>query len=281
MKKVVLGKGLDALIPNQSATAIIDKKYKMVTLDRIESNPMQPRRIFNESKLGKLAESLKRNGLMQPLVVKNNGSSFTIIAGERRLRAARLAGFEEVAVVIMDDIDEDNMLELALVENIQREDLNPIETAEAYRSLIDRCNLSQNELAERVGKSRTAVTNTIRLLGLPDSIINMVRSGELSEGHARTLLALETEEEMLIMVNRIHNESLSVRTLEQETSRRPKRRRMQRTKLPAIMEVESHLKQLFGTSVKIIHGQKKGRIEIEYYGESDLNRLLEMFQKLG
>lgn len=281
MKKFVLGKGLDALIPNQSATAIIDKNYKMVTLDRIESNPMQPRRIFNESKLGELAESLKRNGLMQPLVVKNNGSGFTIIAGERRFRAARLAGLEEVAVVIMDDIDEDKMLELALVENIQREDLNPIETAEAYRSLIDRCNLSQNELAERVGKSRTAVTNTIRLLGLPDSIINMVRSGKLSEGHARTLLTLETEEEMLIMANRIHNESLSVRSLEQETSKRPKRRKMQRTKLPAIMEVESHLKQLFGTSIKIIHGQKKGRIEIEYYGESDLNRLLDIFQKLG
>ncbi len=281
MKKVVLGKGLDALIPSQSATAIDDKKYKMVTLDRIAPNPMQPRHEFSESKLQELAESLKRNGLMQPLIVKNNGSDFTIIAGERRFRAARLAGLEEVAVVIMDDIDEDKMLELALVENIQREDLNPIETAEAYRSLIDRCNLSQNELAERVGKSRTAVTNTMRLLGLPDSIIKMVRSGDLSEGHARTLLSLETEEQMLLMVKRIHDESLSVRSLEQETSRKPKRRRMQRVKLPAIMEVESNLKQLFGTSVKIVHGPKKGRLEIEYYGESDLNRLLDMFQKLG
>jgi len=281
MKKVVLGKGLDALIPSHSATAIIDKKYRMVSLDRIEPNPMQPRREFGAESLRELAESLKQNGMMQPLVVKNNGSGFTIIAGERRYRAARLAGLDEVAVVIMDDVDEDKMLELALVENIQREDLNPIETAEAFRSLLDRCNLSQNELAERVGKSRTAVANTIRLLGLPDSIIKMVRSGELSEGHARTLLALETEEQMLLMVNRIHDESLSVRSLEQETSKSPKRRKMQRVKLPAILEVESNLKQILGTSVKIKHGLKKGRLEIEYYGESDLNRLLDLFQKIG
>ena len=281
MKKVVLGKGLDALIPSHSATAIIDKKYRMVSLDRIEPNPMQPRREFGAESLRELAESLKQNGMMQPLVVKNNGSGFTIIAGERRYRAARLAGLDEVAVVIMDDVDEDKMLELALVENIQREDLNPIETAEAFRSLLDRCNLSQNELAERVGKSRTAVANTIRLLGLPDSIIKMVRSGELSEGHARTLLALETEEQMLLMVNRIHDESLSVRSLEQETSKSPKRRKMQRVKLPAILEVESNLKQILGTSVKIKHGLKKGWLEIEYYGESDLNRLLDLFQKIG
>ncbi len=281
MKKVVLGKGLDALIPSHSATAIIDKKYRMVSLDRIEPNPMQPRREFGAESLRELAESLKQNGMMQPLVVKNNGSGFTIIAGERRYRAARLAGLDEVAVVIMDDVDEDKMLELALVENIQREDLNPIETAEAFRSLLDRCNLSQNELAERVGKSRTAVANTIRLLGLPDSIIKMVRSGELSEGHARTLLALETEEQMLLMVNRIHDESLSVRSLEQETSKSPRRRKMQRIKLPAILEVESNLKQILGTSVKIKHGLKKGRLEIEYYGESDLNRLLDLFQKIG
>ncbi|MFH2048502.1 MAG: ParB/RepB/Spo0J family partition protein [bacterium] len=281
MKKVVLGKGLDALIPSHSATATIDKKYRMVSLDRIEPNPMQPRREFGAESLRELAESLKQNGMMQPLVVMNNGSGFTIIAGERRFRAARLAGLDEVAVVIMDNVDEDKMLELALVENIQREDLNPIETAEAYRSLIDRCNLSQNELAERVGKSRTAVTNTMRLLGLPDSIIKMVRSGELSEGHARTLLAFETEEQMLLMVNRIHNESLSVRSLEQETSKSPRRRKMQRVKLPAILEVESNLKQILGTSVKIKHGPKKGRLEIEYYGESDLNRLLDLFQKIG
>jgi len=281
MKKVVLGKGLDALIPSQSATTALDKKYRTVALDRIEPNPLQPRREFSEDNLRELADSLKRNGLMQPLVVKNNGSGFTIIAGERRFRAARLAGLDEVAVVVMDDVDENKMLELALVENIQREDLNPIETAEAYRSLIDRCNLSQNEMAERVGKSRTAITNTMRLLGLPDSIIKMVRSGELSEGHARTLLALETEEQMLLMAKRIHNESLSVRALEQETSKKPKRRRMERRKPPAIMEVESHLKQILGTSVKITHGHKKGRLEIEYYGESDLNRLLDLFQKLG
>lgn len=280
MKKVVLGKGLDALIPSHSAIAAIDKKYRMVSLDRIEPNPMQPRREFGAESLRELTESLKQNGLMQPLVVKNNGSGFTIIAGERRFRAARMAGLNEVAVVIMDDVDENKMLELALVENIQREDLNPIETAEAYRSLIDRCNLSQNELAGRVGKSRTAVTNTMRLLGLPHSIIKMVRSGELSEGHARTLLAFETEEQMLLMVKRIHDESLSVRALEHETSKKPKRR-MQRVKLPIILEVESNLKQILGTSVKIKHGPKRGRLEIEYYGESDLNRLLDLFQKIG
>ena len=280
MKKVVLGRGLDALIPTESTTGVDDRKLRTVALDRIAPNPMQPRRDFNDETLQQLADSLTRNGIMQPLVVVQNGSAFTIIAGERRFRAARLAGLEEVPVVVMEDIDEGRMLELALVENLQREDLNAIEAAEAYRSLMEKCDHTQSELAARVGKSRAAIANAMRLLALPDSIKQLVRSGRLSEGHARTMLALDNEVEMLHLARRIEEESMSVRDLERLTTK-VRRRPATRRRVPAIAEMESYLKQLMGTSVRIVTGRKKGRIEIEYYGIDDLNRLLEMFQKLG
>jgi len=280
MKKMVLGKGLDALIPNESITGVNERKFRMIALDRIAPNPMQPRRDFDSENLQQLANSLKRDGIMQPLVVVQHGSMFTIIAGERRFRAARLAGLDEVPVVIGEEIDEGRMLELALIENLQREDLNPIEMAEAYRSLIEKCDHTQSELASRVGKSRAAVANAMRLLSLPESIKQMVRSGHLSEGHARTMLALDSEEEMLGLARRIEEESLSVRDVERHTVK-AHRRSATRRRVPAIMEMETHLKQLMGTSVRIITGRKKGRIEIEYYGIDDLNRLLELFQKIG
>ncbi|RKX29797.1 MAG: hypothetical protein DRP47_00880 [Candidatus Zixiibacteriota bacterium] len=277
---MVLGKGLDALIPNESITGVNERKFRMIALDRIAPNPMQPRRDFDSENLQQLANSLKRDGIMQPLVVVQHGSMFTIIAGERRFRAARLAGLDEVPVVIGEEIDEGRMLELALIENLQREDLNPIEMAEAYRSLIEKCDHTQSELASRVGKSRAAVANAMRLLSLPESIKQMVRSGHLSEGHARTMLALDSEEEMLGLARRIEEESLSVRDVERHTVK-AHRRSATRRRVPAIMEMETHLKQLMGTSVRIITGRKKGRIEIEYYGIDDLNRLLELFQKIG
>ncbi|MBU8933852.1 MAG: ParB/RepB/Spo0J family partition protein [candidate division Zixibacteria bacterium] len=280
MKKVVLGRGLDALIPTESTKQVDDRKFKTVVLDRIAPNPMQPRRDFDDEALQQLAASLTRDGVMQPLVVVQNGSTFTIIAGERRFRAARLAGLNEVPVVVMKDIDEGRMLELALIENLQREDLNAIEAAEAYRSLMEKCNHTQSELASHVGKSRTAVANAIRLLLLPESIKQLVRAGRLSEGHARTMLALDNEVEMLHLARRIEEESMSVRDVERHTTR-VRRRPATRRRVPAIAEMESYLKQLMGTSVRIVTGRKKGRIEIEYYGTDDLNRLLEMFQKLG
>lgn len=281
MSRVVLGKGLNALIPNESTRSEESDKFRIVELDRIAPNPMQPRREFDESSLRTLAESLKANGVMQPLIVKQGESGYTIIAGERRFRAAKLAGLKEAPVVLMDDVDDTRMLELALIENLQREDLNPLDAAEAYRALMERCSCTQNELADKVGKSRAAIANQIRLLALPESIKMMIRDGRLAEGHARAILSLPTEEAMIVLANRIVGESMSVRAVEQVTSRTKKRRLIPKRLAPALADAEVRLKQLLGTSVKIKHGLKRGKIEIEYYGDEDLSRLMELMERIS
>ncbi|MFQ6008017.1 MAG: ParB/RepB/Spo0J family partition protein [Candidatus Zixiibacteriota bacterium] len=279
--KVVLGRGLEALIPRESATVQGDAKYRLVPVDAIEPNPLQPRRNFDEEGLQQLAESFKRDGVIQPLVVKKNGSNFTIIAGERRLRAARMAGLTEVPVMLMDEVDELRMLELALVENLQREDLNPLEAAEGYRTLIDRCGLTQQKLAERVGKSRPAVANTLRLLELPETVKQMIRDGKLSEGQARTLLTVSNETIMLELAEKFAAESVSVRDAEREAARVRKMLREPRIKDANLMEAENFLIHLLGTAVRIHRGRKKGRIEIDFYSDDDLNRLLELLRRVG
>jgi ParB family chromosome partitioning protein len=276
MSKVVLGKGLEALIPGEGSTSGSDKRYRLIALERIAPNPLQPRREFDEDSLRELAASVKRNGLMQPLLVRQDGSTFTILAGERRFRAARLAELTEVPAVVMGEVDDARMLELALVENLQREDLNPIEAAEAYRTLMERCEYTQAQLAERVGKSRTAVANQLRLLGLPESIKQMLRAGDLSEGHGRAILGLAGEGEMLRLAEQIRQNALTVRDVEQRTSRVKRKRLLPKRKIPALAEAESRLKQIYGTSVKIHRGLKRGRIEIEFYSDDDLDRLLEL-----
>lgn len=279
MTKVVLGKGLEALIPTPSATEG-NKRFRILPLEHLAPNPMQPRRDFDDHSLHDLAESIRINGVIQPLVVQQSDTGYTIVAGERRYRAARLAGLEEVPVVVMDELDDARKLELALVENLQREDLNPMEVSEAYRTLVDKCDLTQNQLAERVGKSRAAVANLLRLLSLPDIIKNMIRGGRLTEGHARAILALGSEQEMLDMAQRIVSDSLSVRRVEQEATKKRGRRLVPKRKNPLLDEAESFLRQCLGTSVKIIPGLKRGRIEIEYYGNDDLNRVLDLFRKI-
>jgi len=281
MSKVVLGRGIEALIPTESKPSHEEGKYRLVPPDLIGPNPLQPRHDFNQDSLQQLADSLKRNGMIQPLVVKQSDSGFIIIAGERRLRAARIAGLKEVPVVLMDEVDEPRMLELALVENLQREDLNPLEAAEAYQTLIQRCGLTQNELAAKVGRSRTAVANILRLLGLPEAIKLMIREGKLSEGHARAILAAGSEEQMLALAQRALRDTLSVRDVEREASRGKRKLRAHRRMSPALSDVETFLKQLLGTSVTIHPGAKKGRIEIEYYGDQDLDRLLELFRRIS
>ncbi len=281
MSKVVLGRGIEALIPTEGKPNHEEGKYRLVPPDLIGPNPLQPRHDFDQDSLQQLADSLKRNGMIQPLVVKQSDSGFTIIAGERRLRAARLAGINEVPVVLMDDMDEPRMLELALVENLQREDLNPLEAAEAYQTLIQRCGLTQNELAVKIGKSRTAVANVLRLLGLPEPIKQMIREGKLSEGHARAILSAGTEEQMLSLAQRALRDALSVRDVEREAGRGKRKLRVHRRMSPALSDTETFLKQLLGTSVTIHPGAKKGRIEIEYYGDQDLDRLLELFRRIG
>lgn len=280
MSKQVLGKGLSALIPADKDNSTDQVQYQVVALDRIAPNPMQPRQHFDDVRLAELAESVRRNGLVQPLVIKKTGGGFTIVAGERRYRAARIAGLTDAPAVIMDDIDDVRMLELALVENIQRQDLNPLELADAYRRLIDQCGLTQGELALRVGRSRAAVANHLRLLSLPDSIKRMVTEGKLTEGHARAILALESEPRMLEMAEKIVTNSLSVRDVEQAKPRRKRRRLVIKRIPPAVTEMETDLKRMLATSVKIVPGLKRGKIEIEYYGEEDLSRLWELFRKM-
>ncbi len=280
MSKIVLGKGLGALIPGEDKTKTDERKYRTIALDKIGPNPMQPRRTFDEAGLQELADSFKQNGIMQPLVVRADGGAYTIIAGERRYRAARIAGMTEVPVMLAGEVTDTQMLELALVENLQRENLNPMEMAEAYRRLVEECSLTQNELAGRVGKSRAAVANVLRLNTLPEGIKGMIREGKLTEGHARAILSLETHEAMLRMADQIMSGSMSVRQVEDETRRTKKRRLVPKRKIPAITEVESYLKRLLGTSVKISPGLKRGKIEIEYYGDEDLDRIVELFRKV-
>ncbi|MEW6050690.1 MAG: ParB/RepB/Spo0J family partition protein [Candidatus Zixiibacteriota bacterium] len=280
MSKLVLGKGLGALIPTDEGAAPQAEQFKMVSIDEVTPNPMQPRHDFDPERLAELVASLKQNGMMQPLVVRKGDTGFTIIAGERRHRAAVMAGLQEIPVVVMEAADDVRMLELALVENIQRENLNPLELASAYRKLIDQCGLTQNDLATQLGKSRTAVTNTLRLLTLPPAIQQMIRAGQLTEGHARAILGLPNEAAMTEMAQRIVEGSLSVRQAEQESTRTRRRKLVPKRKLPALSEVETYLKRLLGTSVKIVPGLKRGRIEIEYYGDDDLDRLFELFKKI-
>ncbi|HUV31721.1 MAG TPA: ParB/RepB/Spo0J family partition protein [Acidobacteriota bacterium] len=281
MSKVVLGKGLDALIPGGGPASGEQAKYRMVTVDEIAPNPMQPRHDFDEERLAELAESFRQNGILQPLIVKKNASGYVIIAGERRYRAARMADMTEVPVLVMNDVEDHRMLELALIENIHRKDLNPIETAQAYRRLITQCGLTQNELAVRVGKSRAAIANQMRLLSLPVPIQRMICSEELTEGHARAILAVEGEAKMLELARQIVADRLSVREVERQTRRKKRGRRLPRRPSPAVAEIESRLKQMLATSVRIIPGSKRGRIEIEYYGEDDLGRLWELLRRIS
>ena len=237
MSKQVLGKGLSALIPGEKESGTDVVHYRIVNLDQIAPNPMQPRHGFDHERLAELAESVKHNGVVQPLVVRKNGAGYSLIAGERRYRAARLAGLKQVPVVVMDDVDDVRMLELALVENIHREDLNPLELAEAYRRLIDQCGVTQGELARRVGRSRAAVANHLRLLTLPDSIKRFIGERKLSEGHARAILAMESEAQMLETAQRIVSNALSVREVERVAGRKKRRRLIPKRKIPAIAEM--------------------------------------------
>ncbi len=280
MSKVVLGKGLEALIPNEAKASESNQWMRKISLDQLAPNPMQPRHDFDENNLMELAQSIKANGVIQPIIAKGSGSGYIIIAGERRYRAAKLAGLTEVPVVLMSDVDETGMLEIALIENVQREDLNPLEAAEGFRLLIEKCGLTQHQLSERVGKSRTAVTNLLRLLSLPESIKTMIHDGRLTEGHARAILAVDSEDEMLKLAHQIVTDSLSVRVVEKEVRRKRGRKLIPKRKSPDIEEAENELKQILGTSVKINHGLKRGKIEVEYYGIDDLSRLIDLMKEI-
>ncbi|MCL6592444.1 MAG: ParB/RepB/Spo0J family partition protein [Alicyclobacillus sp.] len=286
MSKRGLGKGLEALIPlNVNENDVVST----VQLQELRPNPYQPRRDFNQEKLEELAQSIREHGVIQPLIVRRSAvRGYDIVAGERRFRAAQLAGLEAVPVVVRDFSDVE-LMEIAVIENLQREDLNPIEVAQAYQQLIQRAGWTQEELARRVGQSRSHVANMLRLLQLPDPVQQMVSTGRLSMGHARALLAVEDPEQVRALAERVSAEDLSVRSLEaliypqkKDVSRETKTQPRQRSKRSAvdlyIRQYEDQFRVYFGTPVHIHHGKKRGRIEIEYYSTEDLERILNLFK---
>jgi len=279
MQKVALGKGLGALIPDLSALDDNERKslgIVEVELDKIIPNEYQPRKNFNDEKLQELAASIKEQGVIQPVIVHKTGTSYQLIAGERRWRASRLAGLKTIPALIKEATKRE-LLEMALIENIQREDLNPIEAAEAYKRLQDEFKLTQEELAKRVGKERSTVTNFLRLLGLPKELRNDLTSGALNMGHAKALLSLDRARDQILAAAHIIKKGLSVREAETLAARlKNPPVKEKKTKLSQeLKSVQEKLRRALGTKVSIASKSKGGRIVIDYYSTEELERIIE------
>jgi len=276
-KRPALGRGIGALI--SSAAQEGGKKYFSCPIEELKPHTKQPRKNFDDKKMTELIASIKEKGVIQPLVVRQQGDHYQIIAGERRWRAAQKAGLDRVPVVIQ-DVSEDHALEIALIENIQREDLNPLEEAEAYRYLVATFDLSQEEVAQRVGKDRSTVANALRLLRLPEKIKEMVIANQLSMGHARALLSLEQDEDVIEAGNEIIRKKLSVRDTERlikkiKTFNGVLKEKNVIIKSPETRVLENDLETHLGTQVKVIDKSRGGKIEIHYHDVSDLTRIVE------
>ena len=305
-----LGRGLDSMIPRKTkeSTATENKDHanggstgsdqasasqtgpeKLVKISKVEPNRNQPRKVFNEDALMELADSIKQYGVLQPLLVSAKDDYYEIIAGERRWRAAKMAGLKEIPVIIREYSNQE-IVEISLIENIQREDLNAIEEARAYRNLIDEFGLTQDELADKVSKSRTAVTNSMRLLKLEEKVQQMLIDEMITPGHARTLLAVTDPEMQVSLAGKIFDEKLSVRETEQIvknlTSTKPKKQTAVRQKNPAedaaYEQIEDRIKTILGTKVQIQRKRNnKGKIEIEYYSREEFERIVDMIQSIS
>ena len=280
-KKTGLGKGLDALISSEGygVGAGQSKKVQEIPLDDIKLNPYQPRTDIDAEKLEELANSIKQHGIIQPIIVsKLSDNKYQMIAGERRLRASKLAGIKKIPAVIAEYTDE-QAAEIALIENLQREDLNPYEEAYAYKKLIDDFGLTQEQLAERIGKSRTAVTNILRLLKLPEEILLMLKEGSLSTGHARAILALKEEKLQKEIGEKVIKKQLSVRQTEKLIKNIMKERDNNKKttgQSPEIIEIQERLQSALAAKVMIKEKRGKGKIEIEFYTADDLSRILDI-----
>jgi len=284
-KRTGLGKGLDALIPGSNTSQMVvdqprnDSGLLMAPVEQITPNPRQPRSHFNQSTLAELAVSIKEHGIIQPLLVSSNesGTGYILIAGERRLQAAQLAGLTEVPVIVRQTSDQQK-LELALIENIQRADLNALEEAHAYRQLSDEFRLSHEQIADRVGKSRVAVTNTLRLLKLPDAIQQALVDGRISEGHARALLALATPQAMLAAMSTVLTQELTVRQTEELVRKLGGEKPVSAPKRgpsPDVLALEERIRDSLGTKVSLKAGKKgDGSLTVYFYSEEELNALL-------
>lgn len=276
MSKKRLGKGLDALIPELKEDSEEESKgSEMLSTEQIEPNPHQPRKNYSENALEELANSIKAHGVIQPIIVTDQGDKYLIVAGERRYRAAKRAGLDAIPAIVK-DISETQMMQLALLENIQREDLNPIDKGEALKKLVDNYGLTQNQLSTELGIARSSLTNVLRILQLEDEVQEIVREGRLSEGHARTLLSLKGKLQ-LDTAKKIVERQLSVRETEKlvkQIAEGEQKQSNTKSKDPFISELEEKLTHNLGTKVKINQGKKKGKIEIEFMDNDDLERVI-------
>ena len=301
VKKSGLGKGLDSLIPNKNVKSakpsvkadekkaapkeeILEAGPIMVKINKVEPNREQPRKDFDEDALMELADSIKQFGVLQPILVQKKKDYYEIIAGERRWRAAKLAGLKEVPIIVK-EFTEHEIVDISLIENIQRENLNPIEEAIAYKRLLEEFNLKQDEVAERVSKSRTAVTNSMRLLKLSDKVQQMIIDDMISTGHARALLAIDDPELQYTLANKIFDEKLSVRETEKlvKEIKNPKKPKEKKPVANSFIyqDLEEKMKSVFGTKVSIASkGKGKGKIEIEYYSDDELEHLFDMMMSI-
>lgn len=296
VKRSGLGKGLDSLIPDNKSSKMVKKKVEapktpenvsgqiMMKINEVEPNREQPRKNFEEDALLELADSIKQFGVLQPLIVQKKKDYYEIIAGERRWRAAKLAGVKEIPVIIKEYTDQE-IVEISLIENIQRENLNPIEEAMAFKKLLTEFHLKQDEVAERVSKSRTAVTNSMRLLKLSDKVQQMIVDDMISTGHARALLAIDDPEQQYILANKIFDEKLSVRETEKlvKDIKNPKKEKPKKEIQNSFVyeNLEERMKSVIGTKVHVNHKPNgKGKIEIEYYSDSELERIFELLMSI-
>lgn len=302
VKRGGLGKGLDSLIPDHKPKANTSKDKvseqasgkekttmpasgeQKVKITKVEPNRTQPRKNFNEDSLIELADSIRQFGVLQPLLVQKKGDYYEIIAGERRWRAAKMAGLKEIPVIIR-EYSHQEMVEIALIENIQRENLNPIEEAQAFKRLLEEFQLKQDEVAERVSKSRTAVTNSMRLLKLDEKVQQMIIDDMISTGHARALLAIEDKEQQYILANKIFDEKLSVRETEKlvKDLKKPKKEKTKKDTSNDFIyrDLEEKMRSVIGTKVSVNQKSKgKGKIEIEYYSDEELEHIFEMIMSI-
>lgn len=269
-----LGKGLNALFPRESL-----EKVELLRLNSIKQNPYQPRKEFDEAALLELSESIKEHGVLQPIIVRSVGTQYEIVAGERRYRASELAGKKEIPAIVRELTDEQSM-EMAILENLQREDLTPIEVAEAYQKLIENLSLTQEQLAFRLGKSRPHITNHVRLLSLPESVRKDITEGKLTMGHGRTLLGLRKKEQILQVAEKVKADEMNVRQLEKLVQQLnddvPRETKKDKKKDLFLTAQETTLREQFGTNVTIKKTKNKGKIEIEFFSDEDFERILEM-----
>lgn len=278
-----LGKGLGALLGDFADEPAESSAYKMLPVYKVEPNPDQPRQDFDEEELAGLAESIAEHGIIQPIMVRESKSGYyQIIAGERRWRAARISKLSEIPAIVV-EADDKKAMEIALIENLQRQDLNAVEEAKGYRSLMDDYGLTQEEAAARVGKSRPAVANALRLLALTPDVLEMVREGKLTAGHARAVLVLKDQKKQLEAAKKIVSLGLSVRAAEilcKNMAKPAPKKQEEGLKVDYVAECEKQLSKHLGRGVKIVNGKKKGRFELEFYGKDDLEMLLAALMRL-